>query len=236
VRVHVIDTSVRLHDHDLSLHLSAGEGPRSPLLIYGTGDAGWWGHDTDLFLQLAAWGFPAAGFSAREYVGHLEGGADVESPDVLAADLEAMAAAALRELALPPQTPIILVGKSRGAGLAVAAGTVPRLRPRLKGILAIGLTQEEEYIDVPVSPLLADSPQVMLHTYSALEQMLDMPVAVIQSTHDEYIRAADARDLFGPDSPERRLRPIASQDHNFTGAVGEMYTEMRRSMEWLLQR
>lgn len=236
VRLHIIDTSVRLHGHDLLLHLSLGRGQKQPLILYGTGDAGWWGHDTDLFLQLAAWGFPSAGFSAREYVTHLEAGAETEPPDVLAADILAMIAVATRELSLSSEAPVVLVGKSRGAGLAVAAATAAPLRTRLKGVLAIGLTQEEEYIRVTLPNLPAEGPVLILHTYSVLGQIPGVPVAVVQSTHDEYITAADARVLFGADTPTRRLRAIASDDHNFGSAVGAMYTEMRRSFDWILKR
>jgi fermentation-respiration switch protein FrsA (DUF1100 family) len=236
VRLHIIDTSVRLHDHDLLLHLSMGRGAKTPVILYATGDAGWWGHDTELFLQLAAWGLPSVGFSSREYVTHLEGNAETETPGVLADDIQAMIAVAEHELSLAAHTPVVFVGKSRGAGLAVAAATVAPLRARLAGVLAVGLTQEEEYIRLTVPALPAGGPSLMLHTYSALSQIQDVPVAVIQSTRDEYISAADARVLFGPDSPTRRFRPIVSDAHNFGGAVDTMYTEMRRSADWILKR
>src|SRR4029077_13516853 len=46
----VRETKVRLHEHDLTLHLVTGVAhPEGPLLLYATGDAGWWGSDKALF-------------------------------------------------------------------------------------------------------------------------------------------------------------------------------------------
>src|SRR5260221_9135526 len=46
------DTSVRLHDHSLTIHLIAGRDHQSPLILYATGDAGWWGKDKATFTRL----------------------------------------------------------------------------------------------------------------------------------------------------------------------------------------
>jgi hypothetical protein len=236
VRLQIVETSVRLHQHDLTIRLSAGRGLRAPLVLYGTGDGGWRGGDAELFERLVAWGFPSAGFNAREYVSHLEGGAPTETPDVLAADMTALVETAARELMVAGDTPFVFVGKSRGAGLAVAAATAPSLHARLKGVLAIGLTREEEYVSAVPAHQPAGSPPVMFETYAALAQLAEIPVAVIQSTRDGYITAADARELVGPDTATRRLRPIESDGHNFGGAVDAMYAEMRRSFDWILAR
>lgn len=231
-----LDTSVRLHDHSLAIHLSAGPKRTGPLVVYATGDAGWWGKDKELFTALARWGYPAAGFSARDYVGHLGRNIDAERPLVLANDYAAIIAAAEAALTLPLDTRVILVGKSRGAGLAVAAAATPRLRAILDGLLAIGLTREEEYVRRRLPGTPRNTPPVMLLTYDVLPALGAIPVAVIQSTGDQYVPAANARELFGPDTGVRRLRPIASPDHNFSGALPVLYAELTRSFQWILDR
>jgi fermentation-respiration switch protein FrsA (DUF1100 family) len=233
VRPVTSETFVRLHDHDLKLHLTAPRGDARPLLlVYATGDAGWWGKDRAIYEQLTAWGYAVVGFSAREYVHHL--GKDALLPREVAADYDAIIRRAASSLGLSQGTRTVLIGKSRGAGLAVAAAGAQMLRPQLAGVLAVGLTGEEEY----VHRLRRARPRqlVMLQTYSYLPQLGAIPVAVIQSTRDSYVPAEEARRLFGPDTASRELVAIESHDHNFGGAVDRLYDEMERSLQWLVQR
>ena len=222
-----------LHGHDLTLHLTAPlADSRRILLVYATGDAGWWGQDKDIFNHLSEWGYAAVGFSAREYVHHL--GKDALLPREVADDYEAIIRTAESSLGLSRSTRTVLVGKSRGAGLAVAAAGAVMLRLRIAGVLAVGLTGEEEY----VHRLRRARPRqlVMLQTYSYLPQLGNIPVAVIQSTRDSYVPAVEARRLFGPDTALRELVAIEAGDHNFGGAHDRLYDELERSLEWLLQR
>lgn len=224
---------MRLHNHDLTLHLTAPPADARPiLLVYATGDAGWWGKDRDIYKELNQWGYAVAGFSAREYVHHL--GKNVLLPREVASDYEAIIRLATSSLGMPAATRVVLIGKSRGAGLAVAAAGAQMLKSQLAGVLAVGLTGEEEY----VHRLRRARPRqlVMLQTYSYLPQLGSIPVAVIQSTRDSYVPAQEARRLFGPDTPSRELVAIDSNDHNFGGAVDRLYEEMERSLQWIVQR
>jgi Bacterial virulence protein (VirJ) len=228
-------TTVVLHGHALRLHVSMppATAPRSPvLLVYATGDAGWWGKDRDMYSHLSTWGYPAVGFSAREYVHHL-GGKETVRPREVAADFAAILGRAEAALGLPHSTRAVLVGKSRGAGLAVAAAGPTLLKPQLAGVLAVGLTREEEYVR---RRLLRSRPLVMLETYSYLPQLGDVPVALIQSTRDGYVPAEEARQLFGPDTASRELIAIAASDHNFGGALDVLYERMQESLRWIIDR
>ncbi len=229
-----LETSVVVREHPLTLHLSlTPKHPVDPLVLYTTGDGGWRGGDKDLFDRLVAWGYPVAGFSARDYLNHL--GEDVETitSEAMAADFAALIRAAKAALNLPVATRVVLVGKSRGAGMDVAVGSQESIRARLRGVIAIALTREEEYVaDAPA----AGGPAAMLLTYSALPGLGRTPVAIIQSTHDDYLPAAEARTLFGPDTPSRTLRPIESSDHNFDGGEAALYRELTSCFDWILRQ
>jgi hypothetical protein len=228
------ETSVRLHDHDLTLHLIAGTTHASgPLLLYATGDAGWWGGDKALFDHMAPWGYPLAGFSARDYTHHLNQPRDKETPRQVADDYLAMIRASEAALGLPVTVRVVLVGKSRGSGLAVAAGENPRVRAQLEGVLAVALTGEEEYIEHR-EPDLPPGTLVMLNTYDVLPRLGSVPVAVIQSTRDQWLPAAAARERFGPDTAVRHFHAIDAANHNFGGKVAELYAQMDRCIEWIL--
>ena len=227
------EVRVPLHGHDLKVHLSvpgATKHDHDVMLVYATGDAGWFGKDLAIFNEVAGWGYPTAGFSAREYVHHI--GSEPLRPAQVAQDFDQIIRAAEQALVLPSGTRVVLVGKSRGAGLAVAAAG--RLRADLDGVLAVGLTREEEYVHHRLRQQRGQF--AMLETYPYLPRLGLLPVAVIQSSRDEYVPAAEARQLFGPDTAVRRFVPVEADDHNFTGALDTMYSEMERAFHWIVER
>lgn len=229
-----LDTDVIVHDRPLTLHLSlTPKHVTDPLIVYATGDGGWWSGDKDVYDALVAMGYPVAGFSARDYVNHLGEGVTAISPAQMAADFAAVIRVSKAALTLPASTSVVLVGFSRGAGLDVAVATQEPIRSRLRGVIAIALTREEEYAAVP-SP--DGSAPAMLLTYPSLPLIGDIPVAVIQSTHDDYIPAAEARTLFGPDTSSRIFRPVESKDHAFEGAIPTLYREMTSCFDWILRQ
>jgi fermentation-respiration switch protein FrsA (DUF1100 family) len=229
-----LEASVLIRDHPVPLRLKLT--PRhatDPLLFYATGDGGWGGNDKDIFDRLVASGYPVAGFSAPDYLAHLAEGAEAISPQEMAADFAALIRASKAALNLPATTRVVLVGNSRGAGLSVAVAAQEAVHARLRGVIAIALTREEEFVGVPST---TGGPPAMLLTYPSLPAIGAIPVAVIQSTHDDYIPAAEARALFGPDTDMRTFRPIESTDHTFQGGVADLYREMTNCFAWILQK
>ena len=238
-----VDQLVTVNGHALVIHLAyaahpahpAQPGPR-PLLIYTTGDGGWRGKDRALFEALASTGYPVAGISAPEYLKPLHGEHETTTPIQLAQDYDLVLETARATLGLPVG-PVILVGVSRGAGLSVVAAGSRVMRRELSGVVAIALTKEEEYVRWRGRRRRRRSAPdpVMVQVYDYLPQLRDLPLAVVQSTHDNYLPAADARTLFGPDSPTRRLRAIEARNHSFSGAREQMYAATREALEWIRQ-
>ena len=75
--------------------------------------------------------------------------------------------------------------------------------------------------------------RVMIETYRYLRRLGDLPLSVIQSTRDDYLPAAAARQLFGPDTPNRRFHAIEARNHSFKGAQDRLYAEVRDSLAWI---
>ena len=182
---------ITLYQHPLDIHLAwpRDGGSGLPLLVYATGDAGWWRHDSEVFRELASWGYPVAGFSSRNYLKNLV--TDTTTPQALARDYRRVIDFARDALALPPGRPVLLVGLSRGAGLAIVAAGQRAVRDVVAGVLAVALTKEEEYVKhyrvraTGSGARRSGRELVDIETYAYLPQ-LSMPVAVIQSTHDRY--------------------------------------------------
>ncbi len=231
------DGAVVLNEHPLTVHFAnAAAAPVRPLLLYTTGDGGWHRKDLALYRQIVSWGYPTAGFSAPEYLKHLKSHDGTTSPDRLGQDYASIISFAQARLHMPPGAPVILVGVSRGAGLEVIAAGRRGVHRLLGGVLAIALTKEEEYVKwfglrrrAPRSP----NP-VMVEIYDYLPRLGALPVAVVQSTRDQFLPADRALGLFGPDTPTRRFRSVEAANHNFGGRRQEMYDAARTALDWIM--
>ena len=233
-------SEAQLGSERIEVHLvrATGARARGPLLLYATGDGGWRSADRGLFHHLALWGYPLAGFSARHYLEHLRFEATTAAR--VAEDYGQLIAFAKHELGLPVDTPTVLVGFSRGASLAVVAAGQSALQPVLGGVLAIGLTDEEEYVrsyrtrtgrdprDLGARELAA------LRPYDLLDDVGRMPLVVIQSTEDGYLPADRARQLFGPDAERRTFHAIPARSHTFAGARDALYEQARVALQWIV--
>lgn len=230
----VPDQFVSLNTHSLRLHFENPDFTTTrPLLVYATGDGGMHRKDLDTYRHLAALGDPIVGFDARDYVKHL--GRDMTTtPERLARDYSEIIVRARQALGLDAHCPVVLVGVSRGAGLAVVAAG--QLRNSITGVVAVALTQEEEYVRwhryVPLPH--ETHPPVMVDVYEYVAQLANLPIAVVQSTHDQYLPAAEARERFGPDTPYRWLQAIDASNHNFSGARARMYDAVRSALDWVV--
>jgi hypothetical protein len=211
--------TILLHGHALRLHLVNGDDPR-PLVVFATGDGGWHRKDVELFTHVAKLGLPAVGFDARDYGRHL--GAPTLPASQLAADYARIIERAKQALRIAAARPVVLCGVSRGAGLAVIAAGEGRLGAPIAGVVAVALTEEEEFVTDQPAP------------YEYLPRLGDIPVAVIQATRDAYLPADAARAHFGPDTPYRWFQPVQARNHSFGGARPELYLAVRRAFAWLL--
>jgi hypothetical protein len=220
-----------MNHHELTLHMTRGKADkRQRLLVYATGDGGWRGKDRQVYDQLESWGYTAVGFSAPQYLKHLPGVAGDDgttTPARLSQDYAAIIEAARQSLQVDPEQPAILVGVSRGADLSVVAAGQPGLQSQLAGVIAIGLTKEEEYVR------RRRRPKVPLDLYGYIDRLGDIPLAVIQSTRDNYLNAADARQLFGHDTEVRQFHAIEADNHSFGGARPLLYETLRGALDWI---
>ena len=230
----VPDRDATFNDHSLTLHFANARAvaPR-PLLVFATGDGGMHRKDLDMYRHLEALGYPIVGFDARDYVKHL-GASETTTPERLADDYRGMIAAAREALHLDPARHVVLVGVSRGAGLSVVAAG--ELHDVVSGVVAVALTREEEYVRWYHRLRVPARPDVMVDVEEYLPQLGELPLAVVQSTHDKYLPGADARRLLGPDGPRRWLQVVDADNHSFAGARDQMYEATTRAIGWIESR
>jgi hypothetical protein len=122
----------------------------------------------------------------------------------------------------------------------VVAAPQQALVPRPAGVVAVALTRETNFVRnrrtskeqaaIPGASTM-ESGQVL--TYVRLKSAFDIPIAVIQSTHDRYLPAAEARGLFGPDIGTRRFVEVEARNHEFGGARDTVLRELDNALGWI---
>jgi hypothetical protein len=229
-------TTIRFHRRPVPLHLARRplSGAAAPLILYVTGDGGWRGADPLVFRALVQWGYPAVGMEASDYLDHLGDLDRRATPGRVAADYRHLIRHVRRPLGLSATTATILVGFSRGAGLAVLAAGQRALRQRLLGVVAMALTNEEDELALETSTEAEhEARPAVINPYRLLPAVGSLPLVVIQSTRDPYVTAAAARPLFGPDTSSRRLIVIDADGHTFGGARDHLLDSLRSSLKWI---
>ncbi len=232
-----------LHRRPLEIRFAKADPviPSNVLVIYSTGDGGWWGVDGQMFHWISSWGYPVAGVSSRAYLknlGHTYE-TDTTTPRRLVRDFDDIIRFAESQFGLPESTLVVLVGNSRGAGLSVVAAGQGHLMPRLAGLVAVALTKEEEHVfhfrrlrrREPGRP--PERERVEIKTYEYLPRLAGFPVSVIQSEHDNYLPASDARALFGPDTELHKFHAVSASNHSFRGGREDLFRQLEESLRWI---
>jgi len=233
---------VMLRGEPFELHLVQPSAPLQPdvIVLYASGDGGWFGAAVDMFKAIGADGFCAVGLSSRTLMHRtLPGGRPLAVSD-LAEDYRTILDYASTQLHLPADRRVVLTGWSRGASLAVLTGGSRHAMPGLAGVIAIGLTEDENLTvvgdsDDDPAEAPAGRTESSLEMYPLLAQVAPRRVAVIQSTGDAYLGAARARQLFGPDTDDRRFFGVTAKNHRFGGGKDAFATALQSALAWVVE-
>jgi hypothetical protein len=238
--VHESVAATVLHGKRLDLHLAAPASleRRDLLVVYASGDGGWFGTAVDQWREIAAAGYATVGFSARSFL-RMErpAGAPLNSPR-LANEYDHIVQDARHALGLSDSPHVILAGWSRGAAFSVLVGSEPAFHDPLTGVIAIGLAEGEDLTvdgdgdDTDDGSASREARRWPFDTYARLRQ-LTAPCAVIQATRDNYFPAADARRRFGPDTASRRLYEVEARNHRFSGGSAAFDLALVEALKWL---
>jgi hypothetical protein len=229
---------VTLHGRPLELHLAApvrADASRV-LVLYASGDGGWFGAAVDMFRTIAGAGYYTAGFSSRAFLRLERPKGSLVSAEQLAEEYERIIGDAHSLLSLAPDVPTIVTGWSRGASFAVLVASEPLLKPHLAGVVAIGLAEGE---DLAVSDDDDDeggangAPQVWpFEPYKRIPEIDPLPCAVIQASGDNFLPAARAKTLFGPETPLRRFYTVEASNHRFSGGRTAFASDLLDALRW----
>ncbi len=124
--------------------------PHPFLVLFASGDGGLKGVSRDVMQHLADQGYYVAAFNSREALNTFTRVNGMVAWHVALASMTSLFEEAKRGLNLPDATPAVVTGMSRGANLVIAAAATPTLRAGFLGGVAMALTRELDYLDLPV--------------------------------------------------------------------------------------
>jgi hypothetical protein len=208
------------------------------LVLYVSGDGGWFGAAVDMFHVIADSGYFAVGFSAKTFLKLERPDGRLAGPEQLASEYDEILTTSRAALHLPAETPVILSGWSRGAAFAVLVGTSANGPRHLQGVVAIGLTDEEnlqasEADDSDENVAAGSSRHSAFQPYARIAGLGSLRCAVIQASGDHFLSAAHARELFGPDTLSRRLYEVVARNHRFSGGKAAFDSALVDALHWV---
>jgi hypothetical protein len=227
------------------LHVAAAaepRDPRAPLVLYASGDGGWFGTAVGMFRAIADGGLDVVGFSSRALMRIVQSTPGPPTPEHLVAAYASIVDAVRRDLALPPETPVVLTGWSRGASLGVlVAGSSP-VTSQVRGVVAVGLAARDHLglaagtDDDPTDTDLAHVAAARegdIDMYARIARIAPRRCVVIQASQDGYLPADRARALFGVDSEIKRIVTIDATNHRFHGGETAFLEAFRSAIRWV---
>lgn len=238
VREFVTTTSLQRQRLDLHVAVPAALTRPGVIVVYASGDGGWFGTAIAQWREFARAGYASVGFSARSFLRITRPTGATLTSSRLATEYQQIVQDARTALGWPAPPRVILAGWSRGAAFAVLAGNESPLRDSVAGVVAIGLAEGEDLTidgdgdDTDDGQASTVERRWPFDTYARVLQ-LRAPCAVIQATHDNYLPSAEARRRFGADTATRRFYEVEAKNHRFSGGTDAFNSALLDALKWI---
>lgn len=226
--------TIVVRGHQLTLHVYGSRGG-DPVIV-SSGDGGWIHLGPHVASTLASSGFFVVGVDVRQYLEAFTSSQSTLRP----ADVPGDYAALLKFAAEGTKTKPLLIGVSEGAGLSVLAATNPAVQCLTGGVVGLGLPAVDElgwrWRDAVIYLTHAVPDEPTFETAPIIGRVAPLPVAFIQSTHDDYVSAADARELYERAASPKRLWTVEAADHSFSDNRAGFDARLLEAIGWIRQQ
>ena len=220
-----------IRGHDQLLHLY---GPRAGApIIVSSGDGGWLHLGPHVAELLAARGFFVVGFDVKAYLTGFTGDTATLRTADEPGDFKTLAAFASSATGRKP----ILIGVSEGAGLSVLAATDAGTKAVIAGVIGLGLPDMNElawrWKDSLIYLTHKPPNEPAFSAAAAMATVAPVPIALVQSTHDEFVPLAETQRLFDRASEPKRLWVVEAANHRFGNNLPEFDARLMEAIEWV---
>jgi type IV secretory pathway VirJ component len=228
-----IQTPLRGRTMPLTLYRPTGT-PKGTIVM-GSGDVGWVGLAVSRAQDLSSDGYIVVGLNVREYLSTFTSKRTHLSPEDIQHDFGEMSRY-LRERGLLV-APVILSGVSEGAGIAVVAAAAPENHEWVSGVITMGLPQTSEiawrWSDFTSWITKKDAAEPSVNATDYLAHIAPIPLAMIQSTKDEYVPESDYRAMERTAREPKKLTLIDASNHRFTDRIPELRRAYADALAWI---
>ena len=221
--------SLRGKNQELHLYGTAGNKP----VILSSGDLGWAGFVVHVAEFLAKSGYFVLGLNSKAYLASFTAGSSTLAPQDVPKDYMTLIEYAKRSSSAAP----ILAGVSEGAGLSVLAASEPPVKSAIRGILALGLPDENELgwkwqdFTIWITKKVPKEPSFMVS--DIIGKVSPAPLAEIHSTHDEFLPLDKAKALMALAGEPKRMWVIEAANHRFSDARDELDQRVLEAIAWV---
>ncbi len=203
-----------------------------PVALVASGDGGWHLFITEIAEYLDRQGYPVVGLDVKNYLESLSKSKALE-PAQVTGDFAALVQFAENQFQAKSA---VLVGWSEGAGLAVLGGLDPSVRLSLRGVVAIGLPELNElawrWSDAVIYLTHKVPNEPTFNSKDYVGKLAPLPLAMIQSTHDDFVPTATAREIFARAQEPKQFVLIDAQSHGFEGQREAFWQALDRALAW----
>jgi type IV secretory pathway VirJ component len=221
--------TIRGHEQLLQLY---GPPTGDPVLVSG-GDGGWMHLGPHVAELLAARGFFVVGFDTKAYLAGFTTGESTLRTSEEPADYRTLAMFASAATGRKP----ILVGVSEGAGLSVLAATDPETKAVVGGVIGLGLPELNElgwrWKDSLIYLTHRPPNEPAVSAAAMVAAVAPLPLALVQSTHDEFVPLADTQRILARASSPKRLWIVEATNHRFSNNLPEFDARLLEAIEWV---
>jgi hypothetical protein len=207
--------------------------PGQPVVILSSGDLGWAGLVTYIAEWFEGQKCRVIGLNSKAYLTSFTTKNSALSKADVQRDFKA-----LLDFAQPGSASLpILAGVSEGAGLSVLAATAPTLKPRILGVIALGLPNHIELgwkwqdFTIWFTKKNPDEPYFMVE--EIIHQVTPVPLAEFHATHDEFLAVEQAKALLDRAQPPKRQWIIEAANHRFSDNRSELDNRLKEALEWI---
>jgi dienelactone hydrolase len=213
------------------LHLYGTRG--NPPVIVSSGDGGWISVAVHVAELLAKQGYFVVGFNSKTYLeGFTTKDSTLKSEDVQK-DFQSLIHYAQEGSSQRP----ILIGASEGAGLTLLAAAYPENKSKMQGVVFLGLPDENElgwrFKDFTIWFTHKVPKEPLFKSQDYMAQVSPVPLADIQSTHDDFVSLEQAKKLFALAGSPKKLWVIEAKNHRFSNAREDLDGSLLEALEWI---
>lgn len=225
---------LRGHAVEVYYQRHAATTPPRAKIIFLPGDGGWHGAAVTMGATMASWGYDVFGLDTKSYLEAFTGMTNLQPRDV-AGDLHGIAA----WIAPRAGERAILAGWSEGAGLVVLAAAAPQYQSKYLGVVTLGLSDSNvlgwRWSDDLTYLTKRPPNEPTFSCLGLIPGVAPVPVAMLQSSRDEFVSVEEARRLFEAAAEPKRLVVIEARNHRFDGNAAEFYRRLQEALQWIEQ-